>query len=377
MPAAAATDLATRRRLKPERPLLLATDSPQPLPVGSLWLLAATVLFYVPWLLALQNAPSWVEPGTGSSGEARMAEAWGTMFVVLFGMVVWLTLGGLMLLAWRKGSAPPAWSAASAILYALSLIATFGAARTYFTWPGGWSILVPALLPPFLALYAVGVRLPAIADGPMHLLPAIALGGVALTALAAIPFASIDPLGYPARLAREKQRWDAVFARRDAEAQTAAQRWEAGIGNLGPDSPLAAWLDYVNGSMASTPLHEQALDGARHAKSRQSDAVALLDSGQIRRLAALSQLDLSATPTLCAAYDRALRQLATTDDPFEAMVGEQLERQVPNIKFLLAAGCDLKSGLGAAQVRAAKVAATNPAIERWAQLVATLNALGS
>jgi hypothetical protein len=341
-----------------------------------LWLLGAAILLYVPWLLALQAAPSWVEPGTGSSGEARMAEAWGIMFAIVFGTLLWLALAGLMWLAWRKGTAPPAWSATSAALYAIAVIATFGAARTYLTWPGGWSILVPALLPPLLALYAVAVRLPALAAGPMHLIPAIALGGVAFTALAAIPFAILDPSGYPARLAREKQRWDATFAQRDADAQAAAGRWEAGIRNLGPNSSLAAWLDYVNGSVASEALHEQALDGARHAKSRQADAIALLDNGQIRRLTALWQLDLSVTPALCTAYDRALHQLATTDDPYEAMVGEQLERQVPNIKFLLAADCGLKSGLGAAQTRAGKVAAANPDIERWAQLRTTLSALG-
>jgi hypothetical protein len=49
---------------------------------------------------------------------------------------------------------------------------------------------------------------------------------------------------------------------------------------------------------------------------------------------------------------------------------------LPNIRFLLAGGCNLKSGLGAAQTRAGKVAAANPDIERWAQLRATLSDLG-
>jgi hypothetical protein len=344
-------------------------------PVGSFLLLGGAILLYIPWLLAIVAAPQWGEPGTGS-GESRMSEAWAILIAMLLGIPLWLALGGLALLAWRKGSAPPAWAAASGILYPLAVIATFGAARTYLTWPGGLSILVLALLPPLLALYGVSARLPALAAGPMRWVPAAALGGVALVAFAAIPFASIDPVGYPARLAREKQRWEAEFARRDAQSQEVARRWEAGIDKLGPDSPLSAWLEYVNGSVASEPLHQQALDGARRADSRQADAIRLLDDGQIGRLVELSQFELAVTPALCAAYDRALHQLAMSDDPYEAMVGEQLERQLPNVKFFLAADCDLASGLDAAKARAGKVAAANPGDERWAQFRATLGAMG-
>ena len=351
------------------------TSRPRSPPGGSFLLLAAAILLYIPWLLAIVAAPQWGEPGSGS-GESRMSEAWAILIALLFGIPLWLALGGLALLAWRRGFAPPAWSAASGMLYLLAVVATFGAAKTYLTWPGGLSILVLALLPPLLALYGVSVRLPALAAGRMRWVPAAALGGVALFACAAIPFASIDPIGYPARLAREQQRWDAAFAQRDARSLDAARRWEAGIDKLGPDSPLSAWLDYVNGSVVSEPLHQQALDGARRASGRQADAVKLLDGGQIGRLAELSQLELAVTPALCAAFDRALHQRAITDDPYEAMVGEQLERQLPNVEFLLAADCDLASGLDATKARAGKVAAVNPGDQRWAQFRATLDGMG-
>ncbi len=346
---------------------------PHPYPLGALVLLAAALLFYVPWLLALHEGPSWLEPGHGS-GEDRYSQAWATLIVLVLGAGLWLLIGGLVLFAWRKRFAPPVWAAASGILYVTGIVAVFGAAQTYFTWPGGWSFLVPVLLPPLLALYCVCV--PALAVGPLlRIVPLLALAGVALVALAAIPFALIDPAGYPARLARHQREMDALFARRDAEAQEAALRWEAGIRNLGPDSPLADWLAYVNGSVDTEPLHQQALEGARRAKSRQADAVELLNSGQIRKLAALSQLSLTVTPVLCTAYNQALYGLATTDEPFEARIGEQLERQLSNIRFLVAGGCDLSSGLAAAETRARKVAAVNPGEERWAQFHSTLAGL--
>ena len=354
----------------------MASDPPRPQapPVGSFLLLAIAVLLYIPWLAAMVATPSWVEPGTGG-GETRIAEAWATLYVVLLGTPLWLVLGGLLLLAWRKGLAPPALAAASGILYALAAMATFGAAQTYFTWPGAWSILVPLLLPPLLALYGMWVRIPALAVGVLRRVPAAALGGVALVASAAIPFAMIDPGGYPARLALHQQSMNAVFARRDAELQQKARQWEEGIHKLGPDSPLAAWLEYVNGSVEGEPLHLDALDGARKANSRQADAPALLDSAPIARLVDLWQLDLAATPALCAAYHRALTRLAATDEPIESEVGKQIEVQLPNIKFLLGGGCDLASGLGAAARRADKVEQVNPGDARWPQLVATLAAL--
>ena len=333
------------------------------------------MLLYIFWLFAVVAAPSWSEPGGGSSGEARYSEAWGTLFVLLFGIPLWLTLGGLISLAWRRGLAPRSWTVASGCLYLLAASATYGAVQTYLTWPGGWSILVPALLPPLLALYAIWVRLPTLASGPARLVPAVAFGGVVLASFAAIPFAFIDPVGYPARLAQERQRWEAEFARRDAELMNKAQQWEAGIHKLGPESPLAAWLEYVNGSAGSETLHQQALEGARRANSRQGDAVALLDNGQIGRLTSLWQLDLSVTPALCAAYGQALTKLATSDEPFEAQVGERFERQLPNIVFLLAGHCDLSSALGAAEARAGKVAEVNPGSERWTKLLATLGTL--
>jgi hypothetical protein len=161
-------------------------------------LLGAAVIFYVPWLLALQAAPSWAESGTGS-GEERISEAWATLIVLVLGAGLWLLIGGLILFTWRKGFAPRAWAAASAILYVLGVVATFGAAETYFTWPGGWSFLVPMLLPPLLALYCV--LMPVLAVGPLRIVPLLALGGVAVVEFSAIPFALIDPAGYSAKSA--------------------------------------------------------------------------------------------------------------------------------------------------------------------------------
>jgi hypothetical protein len=347
---------------------------PQSTPIGTYGLLAAATLLYIPWVAALVATPSWDEPGS-SSGEARMSEAWAEAFTFALGMPLWLALAALIWFAWRKGHAPRPHAIASAIVYALAAIATFLAASTYVAWPGGASLFVAALLPLLLAFYGVAARASAFAAGRPRFVPALALGVAALVALSAFPLASIDPLGYPARLAEERRRSDAEFVRRNAQSEAGARQWEQDIGKLGPASPLAAWLEYINGARADDALHEQAIAGARSVKDRQADAVALLGDGQIQRLAELWRFDLAATPPLCMAYDNALKQLATSDEPMEATVGDALKKQFPNIKHLLVAHCDLSAGLVAAETRARKVAEAIPAFPQWAEFAATLATL--
>jgi hypothetical protein len=70
-----------------------------------------------------------------------------------------------------------------------------------------------------------------------------------------------------------------------------------------------------------------------------------VDHGQIRRLTDLWQLDIDSTPALCTAYNQRLRQLATRDEVYKLKVGVDLERQLPNLKLLVAANCELDAGL--------------------------------
>ncbi len=64
----------------------------------------------------------------------------------------------------------------------------------------------------------------------------------------------------------------------------------------------------------------------------------------------LSELDLQATPELCEAFDAALRKDAAQGGP-NWNVGEELERQLPNIRWLVAAHCKLDGGVSAVESR--------------------------
>jgi hypothetical protein len=65
------------------------------------------------------------------------------------------------------------------------------------------------------------------------------------------------------------------------------------------DSSLRDYLEYIS---ESDPRASQAIAGARRVKSRQTDAIALLNEGKIGALAELWRLDISATPELCVAF---------------------------------------------------------------------------
>ena len=357
--------------------LVSRSSRSQPVPTGSVLLFVLAIIFYIPAVLAVWLGAPEDDPAT-LSGEGRYSEAWAVLFAFVFGIPLWLALGGLVLLAGRTGHLPRSWAIASGVLYPFAAIATLAAAQVYFTWPGGWSILVPAVLPPLLALYVLSGHLPAVTAGAPRVLPAVALGGTVVVIAAALPLALIDKAEFPANLAAARQRWDSEFDRRYDASIKAAEQWELGIKKLGPNSPLVAWLEYVNGSSDPGPLHEHALAGARSVTKRQAEVVSLLGDGGIRQLGALWQLDIAATPPLCAAYDQALRRLATRDEVYDMRVGEDLERQLPNLKFLAAANCDLEAGLAAAETRTRKLIMIYPdgdEHERWMRFLATLGAL--
>jgi hypothetical protein len=74
---------------------------PQLLPAGSFLLLAAAVLSYIPYLLAILAGPTWGDTG----GEARYGVGWAILFALFFGSLLWFAIGGMVLLT-EEESAP-------------------------------------------------------------------------------------------------------------------------------------------------------------------------------------------------------------------------------------------------------------------------------
>jgi hypothetical protein len=304
-------------------------------PIGAVALALLAGLLYSAELAILHDA------GHSDAAGDSLTDA----FVALFATALWTVLTGLMLVAFKNGKMP-AWAAIGALLLLpLSGYASFSATDLYARY-GGWAFVVPALVPPVIVFYALWIRVPALV-ATLSETVASALAGGALTALiAASVWAShLDALAAPARQAAQQAAYESMRAEQERVSAEYRARDEAKFAALGPDSPLGDFLEYLNGSDARARL---AMEGARHAKSRQADAVALLRDRSLVDMRELWQFGVEATPELCQAYEALLRKSAPKIDPsYSNRLGEaiDLEFQLPNLKWLVAQHCDLHAVL--------------------------------
>ncbi len=267
-------------------------------------------------------------------------------YIAFIAIALWIVLAGLMLVAFKNGKMPT-WAAIGAlILLPLSCFASFTAANLYANYRG-WAFIVPALVPPIVVLYALMIRIPALVEALSETITS-ALAGCAIVTLIAASFLAshLDELAAPARKAALQAAYENMRAEQEKASAESRASDEAKFAALSPDSSLRDYLEYLNGSDARA---RQAMKGARQTKSRQADAVALLqERDRLVDMRELWELNIEATPELCKAYGVALRKSALKIDPaYSNRLGEaiDLEFQLPNLKWLVAQHCDLRAVL--------------------------------
>jgi hypothetical protein len=305
-------------------------------PIGAVTLALLAGLLYFAELATIHDS------GLSDPAGNALADA----FVALFAIALWIVLAGLMVVAFKNGKMPT-WAAIGAlVLLPLSGYASFTAVNLYAT-NHGWTLIVPTLVPPVIVFYALWIRIPALVAALSEAF-ASALAGCALVALmaASIWGSYLDELAAPAREAKLQVAYKNMRAEQEKASAEDRARDEAKFAALSPDSPLRDYLEYLNGGDARA---RQAMEGARHARSRQADAISLLqDRDGLIDMRELWQLHIEATPALCAAYNAALRNSALKIDPsYSNRLGEaiDLEFQLPNLKWLVAQHCDLRAVL--------------------------------
>jgi len=215
------------------------------------------------------------------------------------------------------------------------------------------ALVVPALLPPLFALYALWARLPALHARLRAGIVSAVIGAIVL--LTAVPFVAMTraALPDPARDARLAEAAKAQEEERAKEQQAARDRDEAEFARLGPDSPLESYLLYLH----TETYGARARAGIRQVTNRQADAIAMLAKGRLLDMWDLRELDLQPTADLCQAYGAALAgaagKVAKTQSNYLG-VAIDLEGQLPNMRWLIANRCDLGQPLGllAGNVRA-------------------------
>jgi hypothetical protein len=337
-----------------------ATPARRRVPFGVIFLVCVAAPLYAVMLAGLGP-----DEGTDAAGRG-LAQA----FALLFGIALWIVIAILLLVAVAKGRMPLAATLALVILLPASAVGAVCAMELSEKKGVEW-LAVPALLPPVFVLYALWARFPSLQirlpPGPVSL-----VFGIAIVALTAMPIVSKE-LGFqpdPEREARLIAAEKAREAEEEHQVEVAREREAAAFAKLGPDSPLADYLPFRYGDRA----HEVQLD-MRRVRSRQSDIVAMLQSMPLHEVPELTELDLHPTAELCQAYGAALGNAASQISPQKRSdyltAAMDLEYELPTIRWLRGAGCNLDGPLDRAAANIDAVADS----DRLRTLARTLAAL--
>lgn len=275
-------------------PMTMEQTAPTKPPIGAILVLVLAGLLYAGMMAALSDLHH--------GGNDAMGRALDAGFALIFGIGLWLLLAALLLIGGIRG-AMPEWSAmVAAVLWATSAVSA--AIALDFIERDGSYLIVPGLLPPVIAAYAMWARL----VGLHRLLPPLptsVAAWVAVAAIAAAPLPRYFVEQHERHVVAEEQ---AVEAERQAAAEAEKQRQNLErFEKLTGDSPL--W-DYAAFFGKDNPLAERAITTARALTHRQADAEEALRRGMGFPLVEYGRLDLTAAPALCSAAGDFLRQEA-------------------------------------------------------------------
>src|SRR6266542_652256 len=221
-------------------------------PVGTIVLLSLAAVLYAAMMSCLADAPGGDAFGRGLA----------LAYAAFIGGLLWLVLVPLSCVAvWMAGDAVGRGDSSA--------------------------LLIPALLPPLFALYALWARLPAL-HGRLRAGVVSGVVGAAIVFLTATPFISATraALPDPARDARLAELAKMQEEQQAKERQAARERDDAEFARLGPDSALESYLLYLH----TETYGARARAGIRQLTNRQADAIAMLGKGRLLDLWDLREL---------------------------------------------------------------------------------------
>jgi len=137
--------------------------APRP-PIGMLALLILAALLYAATVGSIADLGS-----TDAAGRA-LGEAFG----VIYGFGLWIVLAAMIVIGGLNGKMPVWATVVAAILVPASAVASVIAIE-FIKYHTGWQLLVPALIPPLIAAYALWARLPQLHRALPPILTGIAL----------------------------------------------------------------------------------------------------------------------------------------------------------------------------------------------------------
>ncbi|HEY6248798.1 MAG TPA: hypothetical protein VI685_02490 [Candidatus Angelobacter sp.] len=292
-------------------------------------------------LLVLIALPLWmitIQGGLTQHDSDPAGNAMSRGFAALGSIVLWIVLVVLLLVAAARVDTP---SWAGAVWFILPIAAGIAATSTidFMGKVRGlkWPIILPAVAPAIVLAYAGWCFFPTLQAKTGILRPSL-IAWMAMVLLLPIPLLArwrhalvqaAIPQPSPEELAR-------------AEAQRAEEQQRQLVESfqgLTSDSSLNDWWRYAS---MGKGFRQAAMDGARGAKSRQSDVVAMLPSASKAFFVAIPQLDLQVTAEIEQAMRAYLRDQVARLMPYSLdgsittqVVTEWYQDYFPTIRWLI------------------------------------------
>lgn len=210
-----------------------STTPSETVPIGSLVLIALGV---VPYAMVMAGMSDLHDIDGISRG---LAAAYAVVGIV----ILWIMLAILLAMGAAKGRMPRWAGIAALILHPVSLVAV-GATVDLLSSPGfDWAPIVPGVLPPVIAVYALWARLPGL-HGIMPETPTSLIVWGAVLMLSIAPWVGIAQRSSERAAARAHHQPVAVLSEEERRAQATCD-WQARLETLTPDSALHDYLEYI------------------------------------------------------------------------------------------------------------------------------------
>lgn len=307
-----------------------------------------TIVFYVVfaaafvcWLATVAMSATLHESDQAGNGMTYS-------FATLGAGITWILIAVLMLMAFRNVDAPT-WSKIAALvgvpLSGVTAIVAIQMLKDRSDFPGQWPIgmiLVPALLMFAFALWTKVENVRELVQ------PEIVFPSVWSTIILLSIFIHPFRIGQKATLA---ERHKAAMQQHAADALSERQLWQLKFDAISDSSHLREVLAFrVNGS----DMRDAALARARTLPNRQNDAIEMLSANDEQVMGELRNLELNATPELCAAATEFLRQQAVgyrgrvaSDNNRFIVAAQSLDKYLFGMQWLAERGCSMKAATDA------------------------------
>ncbi|MFI5033167.1 MAG: hypothetical protein ACHQPH_20935 [Reyranellales bacterium] len=323
----------------------MATPARSGFPTGFVAVFLVTCLLFAITVATVADSRSSDAAGNAMS-DTYAAMSAGALWIALAVLLVMAAVAGRMV-SWAQ------WALFG--LVPAAVVASF-LAMGRFGQGDKSALIVVVALPALLILHAAWARFPTLQG---MLKPARTSAVVlSLAGLLSIGTIAVDwNVHVPSPQARadyqagEKARMEEVAK---AERQ-AREREAAAFARLGPDSHLVDYLPYLR----NRAFADRALEGIQTVKTRQEDAIALLNERPFADLTGLWQWNVLATREMCEAYANtflaAANRITTANSDYLSRALD-LEWQMANLKWMIGSKCDLSGPLERAETNIKAVA---------------------